>query len=98
MLCDLGKKACKANGNTLDRHLCEGGGSLRLYIEDHRQPTATLLLDVVVRRVVRDVAMHQPLAGHACLPDDIVALAGTDIDGIGIVASISREQVAVHRD
>ena len=48
---------------------------LLAHVEDQHQSAAALLLDVVVRRVVVDVAMEQPLAGLASRPDDVVALA-----------------------
>ena len=49
---------------------------LLAHVDDDHQPAATLLLDIVVRRMVRDVAMDQPFAGALGLPDDIVALSG----------------------
>ena len=49
---------------------------LLAHVDDDHQPAATLLLDIVVRRMVRDVTVHQPFAGALGLPDDIVALSG----------------------
>ena len=46
------------------------------------QPAAGLLLDIVVRCVIGDVAVDQPLARTLRLPDDVVTLSWTDIDPV----------------
>src|SRR5260370_16757201 len=71
---------------------------LSLNVEDHGQPTATLLLDVVVRGVVRDVAMHQPLARLPCLPDHVPALSRPDVDRVREIPSRRRKRDAVEPD
>ena len=54
-------------------------------VDDHGQPAAAVFLDVVVGRVVQDVTVQEPLAGLACLPDDVVTLAWSDVDGVFLV-------------
>src|SRR5918998_897977 len=52
------------------------------HVDDRHQTTATLLFGVVVGGVVRDVAVKQPLAGLARLPDDVVALPGPYVNRV----------------
>lgn len=52
------------------------------HIDDHGQPAAAPLLDVVVGGVVGDVAVHQPPSRLTRLPDDVVALSGADVDDV----------------
>jgi hypothetical protein len=51
-------------------------------LRDQHQPSAALRLDIVIRGVVTDVAVNEPLAGLSRFPDHIVPLARTDIHGI----------------
>ena len=48
-------------------------------MDDHRQPTCTVLLDVVVRRVMRNMAVEHPLTGPASRLDDVPALAERNV-------------------
>jgi hypothetical protein len=64
----------------------------------HHQIASTLRLDVVVRGVVRDVAVDHPFARLERRPDDIVALPRTDVDGVGLLAGRGRQRLAVARD
>jgi hypothetical protein len=59
------------------------------------RPPPPLHLDVVVRRVMADVAVDEPLAGLEGLPDDVVALARGDIDRIGHEARGGGEDLTV---
>jgi hypothetical protein len=45
-------------------------------------PATTLLLHVVVRYVVVEMAVQKPLAGLASCPDHVIALARRDIEGV----------------
>jgi len=71
---------------------------LLAHVDDDHQPAATLLLDIVVRRMVRDVAMDQPFAGALGLPDDIVALSGADIDRVGHESRRLRDRLTIAGD
>src|SRR5205823_4976713 len=69
-------------------HGCASRGNLwaaLLHIDDHHEPTA-MHLGVVVRGVVRDMAMDQPFAALARLPDRVTALPRTNIHGVGMEA------------
>ena len=46
------------------------------------RPPPPWLFDVVVGGVVGAVAVEEPLAGAAGGPDDVVTLAGADVDGV----------------
>jgi hypothetical protein len=46
-------------------------------INNHHQPSAAMVFEVVILRVVRNVTVNQPSSRAACRPDDIVALSGT---------------------
>src|SRR3546814_5908050 len=61
----------------------------------HHQSAAAVGLRVVVGGVVRDVAMDHPLAGLECFPDDVVTLAGADVDRVGPEAGGRRQGFAV---
>lgn len=60
---------------------------IQLRLDDKDEAAAALLLGVVVRGVVRDVAMDQPFARSPRRPDHVVALPGPDIDGVREVAA-----------
>src|SRR5215204_1909187 len=64
-------------------------------VDDHGEPTGTVGLHVVVRRVVVDVTVDQPLARPQRLPDHVVALTRTDVDGVGSEAFLFGELGAV---
>ncbi len=68
------------------------------YLNDHHESPTTLCLDIVVRGMVADVAVDQPLAQLARFPDDIAALAGGDIHGVGKVAGSRFQGLTVHGD
>src|SRR3546814_20548897 len=61
----------------------------------HHQSAAAVGLRVVVGGVVRDVAMDHPLAGLECFPDDVVTLAGADVDRVAPDAGGRRQGFAV---
>lgn len=61
---------------------------------DH-QVAAALFLDVVVGRVMADMAVDKPFAGPAHLPHDIVALAWSHVDYVGTEACWFRDGLAV---
>src|SRR3546814_9580278 len=61
----------------------------------HHQSAAAVGLRVVVGGVVRDVAMDHPVAGLECFPDDVVTLAGADVDRVGPEAGGRRQGFAV---
>ena len=50
------------------------------------RPPPALHLDVIIRCVMADVAVNEPLPRIARLPDDIVALAGSDVERVGVEA------------
>ena len=70
---------------------------LRRHEDHHRKPATAFLLDIVIGRVVRDVAVDQPLARKPRQPDHIVPLFGRDIDGILLVLRGCLQRVAVRR-
>lgn len=67
-------------------------------IDDDHQPAAALFLDIIVRRVMRNVAVNQPLAGPLCLPDDVITLPRPNIDRIGQEARRRGKCLAVTGD
>src|SRR5829696_242183 len=61
---------------------CATGLGLRRHLDDQHQAATALDFDIVVRGVVGDVAVQKPLARFSCLPEHVVALTGTDGDGV----------------
>ena len=55
----------------------------RVYVDHGHEPTTSLCLDVVVRGVMTNMAMDQPLPRIPRRPDDVISLARPDIDCIG---------------
>src|SRR5689334_19965735 len=68
-----------------------------LDVNNDHQPASALRFGVVVRGVMRDMAMDQPLAALARLPDHVIALARSDVDRVSQVARRRRNRLAVAR-
>jgi hypothetical protein len=45
-------------------------------IEDLSQSAGALCLNIIVRRVMRDAAVNEPLAGISCGPNHVIVLPG----------------------
>jgi hypothetical protein len=54
--------------------------------------------DIVVRRVMADVAVNEPLPGLPRFPDHIVPLAGADIHGIREVVRAGFGRMSINGD
>jgi hypothetical protein len=67
------------------------------YVDDHGETARTILLDIVIGRVVRDMTVKEPLAGPLRSPDDVVALPGTDIERVREIAGCGRQCCTVTR-
>jgi hypothetical protein len=50
-------------------------------VDDHHQPSSAMNFGIVVRRMVRDMAVDQPFTGPARGPDHVIPLPGSHIDG-----------------
>src|SRR5947209_20547927 len=66
-------------------------------IDNHHQTATATCLRVVVRRVVADVTVDQPLSGTSRFPDDIETLARSDIDRVGGVPGRWLQRLPVDR-
>ena len=60
-------------------------------------PPPPFCLGIVVGRVVRDVAVDHPLPGLERRPDHVVALAGSDVDRVGLESCRGSQRLAVAR-
>jgi hypothetical protein len=65
-------------------------------VDDHHQPSSAINFGIVVRRMVRDMAVSFP--GPARGPDHVIPLPGSHIDGVGEEASRRRKRLTVSRD
>ncbi len=65
------------------------------HINDDHEPAPTLQLGIVVRGVVRNMAMDQPFSGLARFPNNIIALTRPHINGVGKKTRGGRDRLAV---
>src|SRR6266568_3221797 len=75
-----------------------GEYGLPFHFNDHRESTASFHLDIIVRRVVWNMAVNKPLAAPASWPNHVKSLAGSDIHSIGPVARSFRQHRAIDRN
>lgn len=72
--------------------------ALRIDDDEHRQPTASALLHVVVEGMVGDVSVQYPFPGHSRRPYHIISLPRTYIDHVRLKSRRGREDNSVARD
>src|SRR4029453_10425576 len=70
----------------------------RLHVDNHHQSTTSLAVNIVVLRMMGNMAMKQPLAGSAGSPNHIEPLTWSNIHRVREVSRTGAQRLAIDRD